>query len=71
MNKSDATPHWFDAWRSEPVAEPDFADLGTAFGLDLSLSALVAQGLGCDEVPRRHSDEGLEGADDPYRAWVR
>jgi hypothetical protein len=71
MNQPDAAPHSFDAWRQEAGPEPDFADLGTAFGLDLSLTELIAQGLGCDEAPRRHSDEGLEGADDPCRAWVR
>lgn len=62
---------WLDAWRPEPVVEPDFADLGTAFGLDLSLSALIGPDLGEAEDPRRTSDEGLEGADDPRRAWAR
>ncbi len=71
MNKSGAPPRWFDAWRPEPQDEPDFADLGTAFGLDLSLMGLVGPGLGCDESPRRTSDEGLEGADDQRRAWAR
>lgn len=79
MKTPGARPRWFHAWHTqpgselpgEPSSEPDFADLGTAFGLDLSLMALEGPGTGCDESPRRTSDEGLEGADDPCRAWVR
>ena len=38
MNDADRSPRWFHPWRSEPVpAAEDPADLGTAFGLDLSL----------------------------------
>jgi hypothetical protein len=70
MNKSGAAPRWFHAWSPEPAAEPDFADLGTAFGLDMSLMNLAPDELGRD-TDRRHSDEGLEGADDPRRAWDR
>jgi hypothetical protein len=38
MHKA-ATPHrWFQGWRAtQPTVEHDAADLGTAFGLDLSL----------------------------------
>ncbi|HSQ72274.1 MAG TPA: hypothetical protein VLM87_07610 [Rubrivivax sp.] len=39
MNKSDTSHRWFGSWRI--VARPplqDPADLGTAFGLDLSMS---------------------------------
>ena len=39
MNKSDTSRRWFGSWRI--VARPpqqDPADLGTAFGLDLSMS---------------------------------
>ena len=33
-------PRWFHSWRSAPRPAPDSdpADLGTAFGLDLSMS---------------------------------
>lgn len=41
MSKA-ATPHrWFSGWRAhETPADIDPADLGTAFGLDLSLDEL-------------------------------
>lgn len=79
MNTPEARPRWFHAWgiplgfasERAPVSQPDFADLGTAFGLDMSLMELDEPGQGCAEGPRRTSDEGLEGADDPCRAWVR
>lgn len=40
MHKSDGANHWFSGWRI--VARPaalDPADVGTAFGMELSLSA--------------------------------
>jgi hypothetical protein len=37
MNKAAAPPRWYAPWRAEPRVEQDAADLGTAFGLDLSL----------------------------------
>lgn len=42
MSNSTAPHRWFHAWRASPppVAELDPADLGTAFGLDLSLHEL-------------------------------
>jgi hypothetical protein len=41
MDKSDASRRWFGLWRAaERAPEDDPADLGTAFGLDLSLSEL-------------------------------
>jgi len=41
MDKSDAPRRWFGLWRTvERAPEDDPADLGTAFGLDLSLSEL-------------------------------
>ena len=69
MDKSGTAARWFHAWRIQPVTEPDFADLGTAFGLDLSLMDTWPADLP-PEVPCRHRDEGLDGADDPRRAWV-
>jgi hypothetical protein len=46
MDKSDAPRRWFGLWRAgEHAPQDDPADLGTAFGLDLSLSEL------CDELP--------------------
>ncbi len=42
MNKAAPTQRWFAAWRTpaHPVQD-DPADLGTAFGLDLSLNELI------------------------------
>ena len=41
MNKAESSHRWFAAWRSTPrVQEDDPADMGTAFGLDLSLNLL-------------------------------
>ena len=41
MNKADNSNRWFSAWRSAPrPQEDDPADMGTAFGLDLSLNVL-------------------------------
>lgn len=38
MKKAEASPRWYAVWRARPApARPqDPADLGTAFGLDLS-----------------------------------
>lgn len=42
MNKPDPSRRWFGQWRAaEGPAQDDPADLGTAFGLDLSLTELV------------------------------
>ena len=42
MNRSDASRRWFGHWRTaERAPQDDPADLGTAFGLDLSLSELA------------------------------
>jgi hypothetical protein len=42
MSNSTAPHRWYHGWRASPppVAEQDPADLGTAFGLDLSLREL-------------------------------
>lgn len=69
MNKSGTAPRWFHAWRPRPAVEPEPADLGTAFGLDLSLMGAAESGWAQPEGLRRTSDEGLDGADDPRRAW--
>jgi hypothetical protein len=44
MSKA-APPHrWFQAWRAaEPPVQGDPADMGTAFGLDLSLLEAAAE----------------------------
>ena len=57
MNKSDPPHRWFGHWRA--IARPpqdDPADLGTAFGLDLSLSELAE-----DPPPPRTPLEGRAG----------
>lgn len=40
---NELTPHrWFPAWRAHsPPPDADAADLGTAFGLDLSLDEMA------------------------------
>jgi hypothetical protein len=39
MKKSDRSHRWFGSWRAaERTPQDDPADLGTAFGLDLSMS---------------------------------
>lgn len=39
MKKSDKSHRWFGSWRAaERRPQDDPADLGTAFGLDLSMS---------------------------------
>lgn len=44
MNKANQTSRWFSGWRSAPRAqETDPADMGTAFGLDLSLNMLLSE----------------------------
>ena len=41
MNKAAPSHRWFAGWRAtERPAQDDPADLGTAFGLDLSLNEL-------------------------------
>jgi hypothetical protein len=42
MTPSNSSPPWYAPWRSaaDPVATEDPADLGTAYGLDLSLDPL-------------------------------
>ncbi len=43
MTRSNSPAPWYAPWRSEaePVASDDPADLGTAYGLDLSLDPLA------------------------------
>lgn len=42
MNKLAPSTPWYAPWRSRAASEDDPADLGTAFGLDLSLQSLPA-----------------------------
>jgi hypothetical protein len=42
MNKAAPAHRWFAAWRAAPrPVQDDPADLGTAFGLDMSLNELI------------------------------
>ncbi len=44
MTQPSKPQRWFSAWRSsEPARYDDPADLGTAFGLDLSMEDSVAE----------------------------
>lgn len=41
MSKAETPHRWFPVWRATPpAADLDPADYGTAFGLDMSLSAI-------------------------------
>jgi hypothetical protein len=60
MDKHSNEPRWFHVWRNGPVVQDDPADLGTAFGLDMSLmdSALdSALPEGATPAPE-HRDSG-------------
>jgi len=37
MDNATPPPRWYHVWRAQPAPEADTADLGTAFGLELSL----------------------------------
>lgn len=57
MPKSDTSRRWFGFWRGAGrSAQDDPADLGTAFGLDLSLS-----GLAVDTAARPAPMDGDQG----------
>ena len=54
MNKAAPSHRWFAGWRAaQRPAQDDPADLGTAFGLDLSLRELVHEPLPPEPVARR------------------
>lgn len=55
MNEADRSPRWFHPWRGDPApAAEDPADMGTAFGLDLSLQG----GADAAESPAAEEDQG-------------
>lgn len=66
MNEADHRPRWYHPWRDEPAAPADDpADLGTAFGLDLSLQRAHESGSAPAETDtgwlphlRRHGGAG-------------
>jgi hypothetical protein len=47
MSKTDNNSRWFGAWRDTPRTAPDddAADMGTAFGLEMSLEPQAAPSL--------------------------
>jgi len=54
MSSNAANPQrWFKSWRSTPRPAPDTdpADLGTAFGLDLSMSEILPAPPATGELP--------------------
>jgi len=54
MSSNAASPQrWFKGWRSTPRPAPDTdpADLGTAFGLDLSMSEILPAPPVTGELP--------------------
>ena len=52
---NDAIPHrWFSGWRTQQTpALDDPADMGTAFGLDLSLSELPHESVAAEQAERQ------------------
>lgn len=53
MNKSPTEPRWYQPWRRADVrVNDDPADLGTCFGLEVSLTAQAAA-VKAVEPPRR------------------
>jgi len=55
MNKPASPPRWYQPWRQAEARVPpaDPADLGTCFGLELSLSAEPAPTQTTAEATRR------------------
>lgn len=53
MNKAPTAAPWYAPWRNARPMEQDPADLGTAFGLDLSLNELYAEPIEEPEPARR------------------
>jgi hypothetical protein len=44
MGKAEITSHWFARWRERaPVEQDDPADMGTAFGLEMTLIPLAPE----------------------------
>jgi len=58
MNKATPPPAWYAPWRAKPEDADDPADLGTCFGLDMSL----------DDEPQKF-DAGASA--DTGASWVR
>jgi hypothetical protein len=52
MNKLAPSTPWYAPWRSRVTSEDDPADLGTAFGLDLSLQAAPTPMPATQATPR-------------------
>jgi hypothetical protein len=62
MNRSAASRRWFGAWRTVVrVPQDDPADLGTAFGLDLSLSELADDPPAPPPSPREARTGWMQG----------
>jgi len=61
MHKSDTSRRWFGLRRAVGrPAQDDPADLGTAFGLDLSLSQLPADAARAPPAPLRDRDGWMQ-----------
>ena len=66
MNKAAPSPRWFSGWRAaERPAQDDPADLGTAFGLDLSLNELIHEPQPAPAQRRRSWVQRLAGRHKP------
>ena len=56
MSKAPTPPRWYSVWRArETPVYDDPADMGTAFGLDLSLNEIPHEPVAAVESPGRQS----------------
>jgi hypothetical protein len=71
MADASPAPSWFQRLRiTTGPAEPDWADYGTAFGLDRSLDSPVPVDAASNAVPgAAREDGGAEPAAARSRAW--
>jgi hypothetical protein len=59
MKKADTPARWYHAWqRQRPEVDDDAADMGTAFGLDMSIPDDLDQTVAINAVATRR-DSGF------------
>ena len=71
MSKAETRHRWFPVWRANPPPDLDAADYGTAFGLDMSMSALDPEAM--PGAPSAASAPFVQPAHSASRqpGWVR
>jgi hypothetical protein len=72
MNKAVTPTRWFSGWRTaDRPMQDDPADLGTAFGLEMSLNE-TAREAACADAIRNGTDGNLQNeAKSPKRSSAR